>query len=208
MAAVQSSSQPQQLQQPTFSFIHVLQLVQPVPADSPYRLPSLPAGPILPSRLAKTKAPFEVAPPTNLELLYQIAAKQKDPEELRRERNKKKKERKLKSKERKEAAAAAGETAEDGEKGEDEVAPAEPIYGLPADVPAEYWTTFEAHYHRLSAVAGQQREQAWKATQGDAPVTWGEIVLHDSISKRGKRDNGRGGFTVADDGSVAFHWVV
>ncbi|BGP12247.1 hypothetical protein JCM10213_000060 [Rhodosporidiobolus nylandii] len=214
VAAAQQAQQQQR--QPEFSFIHVLQLVQPVPRTSPYKLPSLTPGQILPSRLAKTKAPFPVAPPTNLDALYKLASGQRDPEEVRREKNRKKKERKMASKARREAGEAEADEADaEGKEGEAEAEKQEgPVYGLPLDVPQDFFTLFEAHYHRIHAVACQQREQAWEATRppGDdvqKPV-WGDVVLHSSIVKRGgKRESGRGAFVKNEkSGKVDFHWAL
>ncbi|GAA5836139.1 hypothetical protein JCM11251_007379 [Rhodosporidiobolus azoricus] len=214
------------LPQPTFSFIHVLQLVQPVSPSSPYRLPSTGLGPgqILPSRLAKTEAPFPTAKPTDLNALYQLAVEGKDKEELRRERNRKKKERKLRNKQKREADAAV-EGAEKGE-GEDEDDSATAtnstafagglVYGLPSDIPPDLFMLFEAHYHRNHHAASRQREAGWAALNGanegkEVPeVQWGDIVLHDAVRKvGGKRDTGKGGFVPnVKTGKMDFHWVV
>ncbi|GAA5899026.1 hypothetical protein JCM6882_004595 [Rhodosporidiobolus microsporus] len=226
-----SSAPAAPLPQPTFSFIHVLQLVQPVSPSSPYRLPAAGLGPgqILPSRLAKTAAPFAVAKPTDLNALYRLANQGRDPEDLRRERNRKKKERKMRNKEQREAAGEGGE----GEKAEGEDAdadapaptegavtpaaaaaaapPSRLAYGLPSDIPSDFFLLFETHYHRHHHAASQQREQAWKLVHGeDAPAAeWGDIVLHDAVSRAGKRDTGKGGFSLNEKtGKTDFHWVV
>jgi hypothetical protein len=215
------------LSKQNFSFIHALQILNPVPSSSPYRLPSALSSQIIPSRLAKTKAPFPVAPPTNLDQLYQIALKTMDPAEVKKERNRKKKERKERSKARREA----GETAEDGE-GESEAdgegaaaegqevasttttAPTGPIYGLPSDLPVDNWIVFEAHYHRLHHAATHQREDAWQRSvkqlgEKDENHRWGDIVLHDSSVSRGKRNNQICGFARNEkEGTWDFHCVV
>ncbi|GAA5986940.1 hypothetical protein JCM11641_002262 [Rhodosporidiobolus odoratus] len=226
------------LPSPQFSFIHVLQLVQPVSPASPYLLPALPGALILPSRLSKTAAPFPVQKPTNLDALYQLAAKQRTPEELKKDRNRKKKERKERSKAKRElegkeeneegageadAEAVEGDSERDGKAVVAASTLPSPSYGLPLDVPAEFFTLFEAHYHRLHHIGLQQRSEAWKALNNPAinpgadveegkeveePV-WGNIILHDAEVKRGKRDGNKGGFSQDQQtGRWDFHWVV
>ncbi|GAA6041012.1 hypothetical protein JCM8097_000542 [Rhodosporidiobolus ruineniae] len=207
---MQSAAASASLPAPSFSFIHVLQLVQPVSPSSPYRLPALSPGQILPSRLATTSAPFPVTKPTNLDALYRQANEGRDPEEARRERNRKKKERKLRSVERRAGISDGPEGVEDGDASA--AASAEPaglVYGLPSDIPSEVWLLFEVHYHRHHHAASLQREQAWQLMQGQEEKQWGNIILHDSSSTRGKRDNSKGGFSRnAADATVDFHWVV
>ncbi|GAA6010234.1 hypothetical protein JCM10207_005679 [Rhodosporidiobolus poonsookiae] len=217
----------------SFSFIHILQLVQPVSPTSPYKLPSLGSNGtfILPSRLAKSKAPFPTAPPTNLTKLYELANQARDPDEVRKEKNRRKKERKARAKERREAAIATGDEppAEDAEEEVDaaeEQAPepqetavvaaggkkdkknAPRVYGLPLDVGPDLFMQFEARYHQLWHRANLQREEVWRLQGGAADEKdreWGDIILHEA---RSRRDN-KGGFAKSEkDGRWEFHWAV
>ncbi|GAA6027715.1 hypothetical protein JCM8097_007996 [Rhodosporidiobolus ruineniae] len=225
MASTSTAPAPADSSSVSFSFMQILQLVQPVSPSSPYRLPAVGKGHLLPSRFAKSTAPFTVPPPTNLDALYQQARANQDPEAARRERNRKKKERKLRSLERKEAGAATavseGAEGADGEAAvaSTSAAPEGPAYGLPADIPQPLFDQFSARYADFYKIATEQRETMWNrmvaGADADAATAlkelqFGNVILHDAalLPKGEKKQEGMAGVAGARDGTVELHWMM